>query len=41
MHRIIRLLPILLLAALLTACGAKGDLVKPASEPASPVPATG
>jgi predicted small lipoprotein YifL len=41
MHRIPRLLPVLLLAALLAACGAKGDLVKPASDPAETAPAAG
>lgn len=40
MRCIIRLLPILLLVAL-TACGAKGVLVKPEPEPAKPVPTTG
>ncbi|MEZ5460418.1 hypothetical protein [Dokdonella sp.] len=41
MYRIPRLLPILLLAALLGACGAKGDLVKPAAaDPAENTPAS-
>ena len=40
MHRITRLLPILLIAALLAACGAKGDLVKPTPEPSTTTPAT-
>ena len=41
MRRITCLLSILLIAAVLTACGAKGDLVKPTPEPAQPVPITG
>lgn len=39
MQRTCRLLPILLLASLLAACGTKGDLVKPAPEPAATAPA--
>jgi predicted small lipoprotein YifL len=40
MRRITCLLSILLLVASLAACGAKGDLVKPAPEPAKTVPTT-
>ncbi|MGB0134175.1 LPS translocon maturation chaperone LptM [Dokdonella sp.] len=38
MRRISCLLSILLLAAALSACGAKGELVKPTPEPANPAP---
>ncbi len=41
MRSITCLLSIFLLAAALSACGAKGELVKPAPEPAKPVPTTG
>ena len=39
MQRTFRLLPILVLATLLVACGAKGDLVKPTPVPAEAAPA--